>query len=273
MLLVASVDVGSATTKGIILNEERRVLGRAVAKTGSDLAGAGQRAYDQALAAASIGEQEVAYVASTGFGRYTVPFRDVQITELTAHARGAIALFPNTRTVLDIGAQSTRAIKVAENGRVIAFRMNDKCAAGAGAFLVRAARYLELSIDEIGPLSCQSKSPQPISSVCAVLAESEIINHVTAGIGVEDILKGCHISIITRALPLLKRAGYEPELTLTGGTGKNVGLVQAVEEQLRTKVNVSPETEFVGALGAALLALDRAIKLRLQGALPRLAVA
>src|SRR3989304_949212 len=174
MLLVASIDVGSATTKGIILDEERRVLGRAVAKTGSDLAGAAQRAYDQALAAAGIGEQEVAYVASTGFGRYTVGFRDVQITELTAHARGAIALFPNTRTVLDIGAQSTRAIKVAENGRVIAFRMNDKCAAGAGAFLVRAAKYLELSIDEIGPLSCQSKSPQPISSVCAVLAESGI---------------------------------------------------------------------------------------------------
>jgi predicted CoA-substrate-specific enzyme activase len=265
MLLVASVDVGSATTKSIILDEDRQVLGRAVTKTGSDLAGAARRAYDQALQSAGAAESDVTYVASTGFGRYTVPFRDVQITELTAHARGAVALFPNTRTVLDIGAQSTRAIRIAENGRVVTFRMNDKCAAGAGAFLVRAARYLELTIDEIGPLSCQSKSPQPISSVCAVLAESEIINHVTAGVAVEDILKGCHMSIVTRALPLLKRAGYELELTVTGGTGKNSGLVQAVAEALNTKVNVSPETELVGALGAALLALDRVQKLRAQG--------
>ena len=272
MLLVASVDVGSATTKALIVNEKREVLGRGLIKTGSDLAGAAQRAYDQALSEVGATEPDVAYVASTGFGRYIVPFRDVQITELTSHARGAVTLFPNTRTVLDIGAQSTRAIKVAESGRVIMFRMNDKCAAGAGAFLVRAARYLELKIDDIGPLSCQATSPQPISSVCAVLAESEIINHVTAGISVQDILMGCHLSIVTRAQPLLKRVGHEPELTLTGATGKNVGLVKAVEETLKTKVNVSSEPEYVGALGAAMLALDRALKLQADGALPRLAV-
>jgi len=272
-MLVASVDVGAATTKGLVLDEDRKVLGRSVTKTGADLVGAARRAYDQAMVAAGVTEKDIAYVASTGMGRYVVPFRDVQITELTSHARGAIALFPKTRSLLDIGAQSTRAMNVAPNGRVLNFRMNDKCAAGAGAFLERAAMYLEIGIEDVGRLSIQSRNPEQISSVCAVLAESEIINHVTAGVSVEDILKGCHLSIVSRAQPLLKRVGWEPELTLSGGTGRNVGLVQAIEETLQVKVNVSPETEYAGALGAALLALDRAIRLRADNALSGAAVA
>jgi len=265
MIITAGIDVGSSTTKAVVMNEAQELLGKAVVKTGANLVGAAERAYKEALAEAGLTEKDIDYVASTGFGRYTVPFRDVQITDLTAHGQGARFLFPGTRSVIDIGAQSTRAMRIEPSGRVKTFRMNDKCAAGAGTFLVRVARYLELSVEEIGPLALKATDPQTISSVCAVLAESEIINHVTAGKSVEDILKGAMLSIASRALALLKRIGVEPEVTLTGGVGLNVGMVQALEESLGQKINVDPERGlYAGALGAAILAQMRVHKLRAQ---------
>jgi predicted CoA-substrate-specific enzyme activase len=178
--------------------------------------------------------------------------------------RGAVFLFPKTRCVLDIGAQSTRALRVSDTGKVREFRTNDKCAAGAGGFIERACKYLEVNVDQVGDLSIQADKPQTISSVCAVLAESEIINHVSQGESVENILRGVHNSLASRALALLKRSGMEDEVTFVGGVARQKGMVKALEETLKRKVNVSEEPELVGALGAALLALRRLEKLRAE---------
>jgi predicted CoA-substrate-specific enzyme activase len=256
MSLLAGVDVGTRMTKAVVVDGDGRVLAKAVLPTGHDLAGAARRAVDRALAEIP-GVQAAGYVASTGFGRYQVPFRDVQITEITCHARGAVALSPGTRSVLDIGAMNARAIRVDQNGRVRTFRMNDKCASGAGRFLERVAKGLELQLPDIGALSLRATAPQAISSICAVLAESEVINLVTQGHAVEDILAGTHESIAGRFAALLRQVGVESDVSLTGGVTKNVGMVRALEQRLGMPVIVHPDAEFAGALGAALLALRR----------------
>jgi len=192
----------------------------------------------------------------------------VQITEITCVARGAAFLFPKTHCVLDIGAQSTRAIRVHDGGKVREFRTNDKCAAGAGGFIERAAKYLEVKVEEVGELSIKADKPETISSVCAVLAESEIINHVSSGGTVENIIRGVHISLASRALALIKRAGLEDEVTFVGGVARQKGMVKALEDTLKRKVNVDAEPEMAGALGAALLALRRLEKIREEGHKP-----
>lgn len=263
MTIVVGLDVGATYTKAMVMNGEGATLARHLTKTGFDLAGAAQRGYDQALEIAGVDAKDVDYVASTGYGRYLAPMRDVQITELTCHARGAVHLFPNTRTVLDAGGQTVKAIKVDERGKVRAFRLNDKCAAGTGAFLEKTARYMGLEPDSIGELAIGSESPVTISSVCAVFAESEVINHLTAGAPAEDIMYGAVLSLAGRAIQLMKRAGLEPEVTFTGGMSRNRAFVRALAEELG-EVNVAGDDigQFNGALGAALLALERVRKLQ-----------
>ena len=258
MKVVAGIDVGSRSTKTVLLDAETRARrARATVPTGADLPGAAGRGLEAALREAGLGREAVAYVASTGYGRYQVSFRDIQITEITCHGRGSKALFPGTRCVLDVGAQNSRAMRVAPSGRVEAFRMNDRCASGAGRFLERVARGLEVELEAIGPLSLRSEDPQPISSVCAVLAESEVINHVTEGKKVEDILRGAHNSIADRIVALLRQVGAQPEVTLTGGVAKNVGMVRAIEERVGFPLNVSADAEYAGALGAAIFGAER----------------
>ena len=262
MTITVGIDLGTSSIKAIVLDDGLVVLGRGFARTGSNLEKGADTAFEQARKQAGLDKADIDYIATTGFGRYTVPYRDVQITDLTAHGQGARFLFPGTRTVIDIGAQSTRAMRIESTGQVKLLRMNAKCAAGAGTFLVRVAKYLELTIEEIGDLAVKATDPQGISSVCAVLAESEIINHVTTGKPIEDILMGAMLSIASRAQGLLKRVGVEQELTLTGGVGHNPGMVRALEDCMKQKINVDPERgQFAGAIGAAILAQMRLIKL------------
>ena len=262
MTFVAGIDIGAKSTKAVIMDGDRRVCGKASVKTRPDFAAVAREALELTLQQARRKESDLNYIATTGFGRYNVPFRDVQITDITCVGRGAVFLFPKTRCVLDIGAQSTRALRVSDTGKVREFRTNDKCAAGAGGFIERACKYLEVAIDQVGDLSIQANKPQAISSVCAVLAESEIINHVSQGESVENILRGVHNSLASRALALLKRSGMEDEVTFVGGVARQKGMVKALEETLKRKINVSDEPELVGALGAALLALRRLEKIR-----------
>ena len=258
MKLAFGVDVGSRSTKGVLLDVgERQVLARAVLATGHDLGGAARQMFDGLLQQTGLGEKDVAYVASTGFGRYQVDFRQIQITEITCHARGAAFRRPDTRTVLDMGAQNTRAMRVGPGGRVLQFRVNDKCASGAGRFLERAARALEVDLEQVGDLSLRSRSPTAISSICAVLAESEIINLVTEGSRIEDILAGAHLAITDRVSALVRQVGGEAPLTLTGGVSRNAGMVKALEQRLGMPVTVPEDAEFLGALGAALLGGER----------------
>ena len=265
MDFVAGIDIGAKSTKVVILDANKELRGKIAIKTRPDFTAVAKEALDLALQKAGLKEKELSYIATTGFGRYNVPFRDVQITEITCVARGAAFLFPKTHCVLDIGAQSTRAIRVHDGGKVREFRTNDKCAAGAGGFIERAAKYLEVKVEEVGELSIKADKPETISSVCAVLAESEIINHVSSGGSVENIIRGVHISLASRALALIKRAGLEDEVTFVGGVARQKGMVKALEDTLKRKVNVDAEPEMAGALGAALLALRRLEKIRQSG--------
>jgi len=262
MVFVAGIDIGAKTTKAVILDDKREIRGESSIRTRPDFPVIAQEALDAALQQAKIKQDDLSYIATTGFGRYNVPFRDLQITDITCVGVGSVFLFPKTHTVLDIGAQSTRAIRVSNTGKVMEFRTNDKCAAGAGGFIERAAKYLEVQMDDVGQLSLQASKPQAISSVCAVLAESEIINHVSSGETVENILSGVHNSLASRALALMKRAGLDDEVTFVGGVARQQGMVKALERTLKRKVNVSDKPDMVGALGAALLALKRLEKLR-----------
>lgn len=267
MTTVLGLDVGATYTKGMVMDEERRVVSQSLIKTGFNLAGAAEKAYHEALDAGGFAPEDIDYVASTGYGRYLVPMRDIQITELTCHARGAAFLFPPTRTVLDAGGQTVKAIKVDEHGKVRAFRLNDKCAAGTGAFLDKTARYMGLDASTTGELATRSLAPVTISSVCAVFAESEVINHLTAGAKPEDIMYGAVLSLAGRAIQLMKRVGMEPEVTFVGGMSRNAAFVKALAAELGQKVNV-PSGElgqFNGSLGACLLALDRVHKLQAAG--------
>ena len=261
MAFVAGIDIGSRGTKAVILDESRQVCGTALVKTRPDFPGVAKEAMEKALAKAGGKVEDVKYVTTTGLGRYNIPFRDLQITDITCAARGAEFLFPNTACVLDVGGQSTRAIRLREGGKVKEFKSNDKCAAGSGGFLERAAHYLEMPLDQLGPLSMASQKPTMISSVCTVLAESEIINLVSDGQSVENIIRGIHNSLASRSKALLARVGLEDEVTFVGGVARQTGMVAALKDTIGRQVNVSDEPDMVAALGAALLAYQRLQKL------------
>ncbi len=253
MSYVLGLDVGARTTKGMLLDPAGNEIARSSAVTGVFFQRAAETVRESCCELAGITPDAIDYVASTGYGRYRVPFRQVQITEITCHARGAVALFPGTRTVIDGGAQNTRAMRVGPEGRVRAFRQNDKCASGAGRFLERVAKALELELEELGPRALQAREPCEISSICAVLAESEVINLVSQERPTEDILAGAHRAITGRVATLVKPLKPEPEITLTGGVVHNPAFIQSLGEILGCPLNVSLDNEYAGALGAALL--------------------
>jgi predicted CoA-substrate-specific enzyme activase len=258
MIFGAGVDVGSTQTKAVIVDEARRIMARALIPTGANVSRAGETAFVRACDEAGIAREAVGYVIGTGYGRYKVTFGDTQVTEITCHARGAHSLFPATRTVLDMGGQDTKVIKVGVDGSVVDFSMNDKCAAGTGRFLSAAADVTGVSLDEIGALSLQAKAPVRLTSVCTVFVESDIMSYLAQRKTIEDILGGVHKAIATRTMSLVRRVGVEDEVTFTGGVSRNVGMVRALEAVLGCSINVSDDGHFMGALGAALFALERA---------------
>ncbi len=257
-MIVAGVDVGSTATKSILMDENGKVIARGLTNTGANVVKAAERVFDQALKMADVEEWDIAYTVGTGYGRFRVPFGDTHITEISCHAKGAFYLHPGTRTILDIGGQDTKAIKVGPKGEVIDFCMNDKCAAGTGRFLEAAAKVMDISLDDLGVISLKSKKPLRITNVCTVFVESEIISHLAWGKKPEDILQGVHNSISGRSSSLLRRVGLEPELTFTGGVSKNIGMVAALKEKLKIKINATEDSQYTGAIGAALFALERA---------------
>ncbi|MBI1846406.1 MAG: 2-hydroxyglutaryl-CoA dehydratase [Candidatus Rokubacteria bacterium] len=254
----AGVDVGSTQTKAVIVDGDRRIVARTLITTGANVTRAGEKAFVAACEAAGLPREAIGYVVGTGYGRYKVTFGDAQITEITCHARGAHRVFPATRTVIDMGGQDTKAIKVGPDGSVVDFSMNDKCAAGTGRFLSAAADVTGVGLDEIGPLSLEARSPVRLTSVCTVFVESDIMSYLAQRKTVEDILGGVHKAIAARTMALVRRVGVEDEVTFTGGVSRNVGMVRALEGVLGRSINVSPEGHFIGALGAALFALERA---------------
>ena len=257
MEYAVGIDVGSTQTKAVALDTARAIVARVLIDSGANVVRAGQRAMEE-IHKAGISRAEIKFVVGTGYGRYKVTFGDAQITEITCHARGAQSLFPATRTVIDMGGQDTKAIKVGPDGSVMDFSMNDKCAAGTGRFLSAAADVTGVGLDEIGPLSLQAKVPVRLTSVCTVFVESDIMSYLAQRKTIEDILGGVHKAIATRTMSLIRRVGVENEVTFTGGVSLNIGMVRALEEVLGEPINVSAEGHYMGALGAALFALERA---------------
>jgi predicted CoA-substrate-specific enzyme activase len=258
MRYAGGVDVGSTQTKAVIIDERRRIVGRALIDTGAHVVMAAGAAFDCALGQAQLERGTVDYVIGTGYGRYKVEFGDAQVTEIACHARGAAEMFPLTRTVLDMGGQDTKAIRLGERGEVLDFCMNDKCAAGTGRFLQSAAAALELDLSELGPAALRGRRPVAISTTCTVFAESEVLSWLARGRRMEDILLGVHRSIAQRSFGLLRRVGLEEEIAFTGGVTRNEAMVAVLNELLGTTMRISEESHYMGALGAALFALERA---------------
>ncbi len=262
MAYAAGVDVGSTQTKAVIIDEDKNIVGRSLIDTGANVVAAAQNAFDLALKDAKVRDVEVEYVIGTGYGRYRVTFGNAQVTEISCHGRGAAQMFPETRTVVDMGGQDTKAIRVNEKGEIDDFCMNDKCAAGTGRFLGAAAAALDIPLSELGERSLQSEKPTRISTTCTVFAESEVVGWRGKGKKLEDILWGVHKSIASRSVALLRRVGIDGQITFTGGVSKNIGMIKALEERLECKLNVSEDCHYMGALGAALFGLDHIIESR-----------
>ncbi len=257
MRFAAGVDVGSTQTKAIIAEESRGIVARTLVDTGANVVKAAEHAFQQACHEAKLDARDVGFVVGTGYGRYKITFGNAQVTEISCHARGANHLFPNTRTVIDMGGQDSKAISVGPTGEVRDFVMNDKCAAGTGRFLANAAEVMGLTLDDIGPLSLKATKPVKITTVCTVFVESDILSYLAQNKKAEDILGGVHSAIAKRTVSLARRIPLEEGITVTGGVARNCGMVKALEDVLQVKLQVSPEAQFIGAIGAAMLALER----------------
>ena len=257
MSYAAGVDVGSTQTKAVIIDQSGVIVARALVDTGANVVQAAERAFADALTSGGLRETDVEYVIGTGYGRYRVNFGHDQVTEISCHGRGATHMFPRTRTVIDMGGQDTKAIRVSAAGEIEDFCMNDKCAAGTGRFLGAASSALAIPLDELGPVAQRSTRPVRISTTCTVFAESEVLAWLGKGKKVEDILWGVHQSIAVRSCALLRRVGITEEVTFTGGVARNTAMVQAIEERLGVVLNTSADSHFMGALGAAMIAGDR----------------
>jgi (R)-2-hydroxyacyl-CoA dehydratese activating ATPase len=255
----AGIDVGSTQTKAVLMDTSRAIIARTLIPTGANVRVAGQRALDAILAEAGVSRGDLAYCVGTGYGRYKIEAGDAQVTEISCHARGAQMIFPLTRTVIDMGGQDTKAIRTGPDGNVLDFCMNDKCAAGTGRFLAAAAECLGLSLDEIGEISLKGTKPIKLTSVCTVFVESDIMSYMAQKKKVEDILAGVHQAIAARTIGLVRRVGIEEEITFTGGVARNIGMIRALEDKLGKRVNVGPDSHFMGALGAALFAMDKVL--------------
>ena len=259
MRIAAGVDVGSTQTKAVVMaeNGSREILARALVDTGANVRKAAENAFLAACHSAGIAAPEVGFVVGTGYGRYNISFGNTQMTEISCHARGAHFVYPSTRTVIDMGGQDSKAISVGGDGQVMDFVMNDKCAAGTGRFLANAADVMGIGLDEIGPLSLRASRPVRITTVCTVFVESDILSYLAQGKKAEDILGGVHLAIAKRTLSLARRVPIEPQITMTGGVARNSGMVRALEDVLGTNMQISPDAHFMGAIGAAVFALEK----------------
>ncbi len=256
-MITCGLDIGAGSVKAILLEDGKKIIAKSMAKTAGKPLEATETLVNSILEENDLKRSDIAYLTTTGFGRYLFPDRDLQLSDITTSASGAKFIFPKTSTVVDIGTQSTRAISIDERGKVKKFKFTEKCAAGAGRFIERCSKYLQIPMSELGPLSMKAKEPLTISSVCAVLAETEIINFVTLEKDVSDIVMGVFMSIATRATTLLRRVGLRPELTLTGGLVNNPGMIKALETKTGLSINVSPLGHYASAIGAAQLGFRR----------------
>src|SRR3989304_3033640 len=257
-MLTLGIDIGSLSTDAVLINEKKEIVAYEVIATGASSKKACDKIFKHILDATKLEAKDLDYIIATGYGRIKVPFANEVVTEITCHAKGANHFFPDARTVIDIGGQDSKAIKLDAKGNVLDFSMNDKCAAGTGRFLEVMARTLEIELDDMGELSLKGKDNVSISSLCTVFAESEVVSLIGADHKAPDICKALHVSIAKRVSAQAKRVGLEETVVMTGGVAKNVGVVRELEKKLLCTIKMPEEPQIIGALGAALIALENA---------------
>lgn len=254
MGVYAGIDVGSRTTKVVLLRGDE-ILSAVVLTTGFDPQGQAFRCFEEALRKAGLKPGEIRSIVSTGYGRKRVPFANREFTEITCHAKGARFFFPEVRTIIDMGGQDAKVIAL-EDGNVTDFVMNDKCAAGTGRFLEVMAHTLEIPLENMAEEAAWAKEGVPISSMCTVFAESEVISLIAEGVSREKIVWGLHLAIAKRIAAMVKRVPYGIPMVFTGGVAKNRAMVRALQEVLGLPLCIPPDPQIIGALGAALLARE-----------------
>jgi (R)-2-hydroxyacyl-CoA dehydratese activating ATPase len=257
MTYFAGIDVGSLSADAVIIDSEKKLLGYAIVPTGHNSQESGSKAFHAALEKAGVAEADIAGILSTGYSRARVKQAGDSKTEISCHAKGAFLLFPDVSTIIDIGGQDSKAIRVGKNGRVTDFAMNDKCAAGTGRFLEVMATALDVGLGELGGLALKSDSDISISSTCTVFAESEVVSLISQGSTATDIAMAISKSIAHRTSGLVTRVGIEDRVVMTGGVAKNQAVVAALCEKIGKEIFVPEEPQIVGALGAAMFALEK----------------
>ncbi|MBQ1241848.1 MAG: 2-hydroxyglutaryl-CoA dehydratase [Oscillospiraceae bacterium] len=262
-MFTMGIDVGSTASKCVIIKDGKDLVAKALVAVGTGTSGPA-RAIAEVLESAGMTREQMDYVLATGYGRNSLDgLADQQMSELSCHAKGAAFLFPEVRTVIDIGGQDVKVIEI-ENGIMKNFVMNDKCAAGTGRFLDVMARVLEVKVEELDELGDQSTREIGISSTCTVFAESEVISQLAVGTDKRDIIAGIHKSVAGRVSGLCNRVGVRDMVVMTGGVAQNHGIVKALENQIGHEIHLSPLTQFNGALGAALFAYEKVLRRQQQ---------
>lgn len=256
-MITAGIDAGAKTVKAVIVRDDQ-VIGRAIVPAGFNTKESADKAYNQALAAAEVKREQVKAVVATGAGRKEIAGVADTVTEVGADARGVARLFPSARTIIDVGAEEGRAVKIDETGKVQDFAVNEKCAAGAGAFTEAMARALEVPLEELGAFSLTSTKAVPMNAQCTVFAESEVVTLLHAKTPKADIARAVHDAIADRITSTARRVGINKEVALIGGVARNIGFVRSLEQDLELKLLIPAEPEFAGALGAALIAAQKA---------------
>ena len=241
-------------TKAVILQDG--IIASVTGPTGPEQRVLARMVMEEALRKAGLAPGSIAYMVATGYGRINVPFADKQVTEISCHAKGIASLLPEVRTIIDVGGQDCKAIRIDRSGKPTNFIMNDKCAAGSGRFIEVIADTLGLRLEEMGDVSLQSEAPAQISNICTIWAQQEVASRLAEGVPVPDLVAGVHKSLAERVVRLVNRVKVEREVVLTGGGGKNRGLVKALSDQLGFPILLPPDPLITGALGAALLARD-----------------
>ena len=254
-MITAGIDCGAKNVKVVIL-KDGEIAGRAMALAGMNPKEAAEDVYSQALAEAGVTAEDVTKVVATGAGKNEPPFKDGDVTEVGADARGMVHLDPEVRTIIDVGAEEGRAIQVNKDGKVVDFAINEKCAAGAGAFTEAMARALEIPLEEFGAFSLKSTASVPMNAQCAVFAESEVVSLLHRKTPKHDIAKSIHDAIADRITSMVRRVGINEKVALIGGVSRNIGFVASLKEDLNTEIIIPDDLDYVGALGAALMATD-----------------
>jgi predicted CoA-substrate-specific enzyme activase len=259
-LYTLGIDVGSTTSKCVILKDGKEFLAKALVPAGTGTTGP-SRARQEVMREAGLSNSDIVFTLATGYGRQAEGIADDDMSELSCHAMGAHFLNPGTRTVIDIGGQDIKVLSI-DGGSLVSFQMNDKCAAGTGRFLEVMARVLEVEVDQLAELSARSEHPVQISSTCTVFAESEVISQLSKGAETCDIVAGIHRSVISKVIGLVHRVGLREPVMLTGGVSRNSGVVRALEEALHCRIWTSELSQYAGAIGAALFGYQKARKKR-----------